>query len=144
LSRKILFKFLLASIKILEILPEAALEFLMTCVIVILSSLYNTTDGASKRMLKKPTAHHPPVILKSNTVTRFKIISGLRKNLQNHRRLPECCKMHFTLLEGFSQLVSVFIKASQTFSSILSITRQKQFLKSIGAYTEKTDLIFKT
>jgi hypothetical protein len=36
--------------KILEILPEAASEFLVTCVIVILSSLYYNTGGASKRI----------------------------------------------------------------------------------------------
>jgi hypothetical protein len=36
--------------KILEMLPEAFSEFLVACVIVILSSLYNTTDGASKRI----------------------------------------------------------------------------------------------
>jgi hypothetical protein len=36
--------------KILETLPEAASEFLVTCVIVILSSLYYNTGGASKRI----------------------------------------------------------------------------------------------
>jgi hypothetical protein len=56
--------------------------------------------GTSIRPLKKPTANHPPVILKSNIVTRFKIfefstiISGSRNNLQIHRRLPECRIKH--------------------------------------------------
>jgi hypothetical protein len=36
--------------KILEILPEAASEFLATGVIVIFSSLYYNTGGASKRI----------------------------------------------------------------------------------------------
>jgi hypothetical protein len=54
------------------------------CVIDCLSSLYNNTGAhqikweAMIQPLKKPIAYHPPVILKSNTVTRFKIISGLR------------------------------------------------------------------
>ncbi len=43
------------------------------------------SGGTSIHPLKKP-----PVILKSNTKTRFKIISGLRNNLLNHRRLPVC------------------------------------------------------
>ncbi len=41
----------------------------------------------------------PPDILKSNTVTRFKTISGLLNNLQNHRRLPVCRNKHFK--EGY-------------------------------------------
>jgi hypothetical protein len=76
--------------------------------------------GTSIQPLKKPTANHLPVILKSNTETRlnfvefftifssayrkvefFTIISGLRNNLQNHRRLPECRNKHFE--EGFSK-----------------------------------------
>jgi hypothetical protein len=34
-------------------------------------------------------------VMKSNTVTRFKIISGLGNNLQNHRRVPVCPNKQF-------------------------------------------------
>jgi hypothetical protein len=53
-------------------LTKAASEFLVICVIVILSSLYNNTVapqrkwGTSIQPLKKLTANHPPRILKSN------------------------------------------------------------------------------
>ncbi len=40
--------------------------------------------------------------------------------------------------------VSVFIEASQNLTSNFSITRQQKNLKTIGACTESTDLIFKT
>jgi|688.fasta_scaffold1033742_2 hypothetical protein len=46
------------------------------------------------------------------------------------------------LLEGISQLVSVFIAARQNLSFHFSITRQQKNLKTIGPYTESTDLIF--
>jgi len=46
-------------------------------------------------------------------------------------------------MEGFSQLVSVFMKASKTLY-FFSITRQQKNSKTIGAYTESTDSIFKT
>jgi hypothetical protein len=38
-------------------------------------------------------------VMKSNIVTRLKIISGLRKNLQNHRRVPVCPNKQFE--EGY-------------------------------------------
>ena len=38
-------------------------------------------------------------VMKSNTVTRFKIISGLRNSLQNYKRGPVCRKMQFE--EGY-------------------------------------------
>ncbi len=41
----------------------------------------------------------PPDILKSNTVTHFKIISGLRNNVQYQRRLPVCRNQQFE--EGY-------------------------------------------
>jgi hypothetical protein len=44
--------------------------------------------------LKMPTVNHPPV-MKSNTVTRSKIISGLRYSLQNHRWVPVCHNKQF-------------------------------------------------
>jgi hypothetical protein len=31
-------------------------------------------------------------VMKNNTVTRFKIISGLQNSLKNHRRVPVCRK----------------------------------------------------
>ncbi len=37
--------------------------------------------------------------MESNTVTRFKIISGLRNRLQNHRRVPVCRNKQFE--EGY-------------------------------------------
>ncbi len=47
------------------------------------------------------------------------------------------------VLEGLSQLVSVFMKASQYFIfNVLHNKAVKKF-KTIGAYTESTDLIFK-
>jgi hypothetical protein len=46
--------------------------------------------------------------------------------------------------KDFSQLVGVVIEASQNFIFYFSITRQKNNFKNIGAYTEGTDLIFKT
>ncbi len=83
---------------ILEILQEAASEF--------------PTQRELEtpiQPLKKPTANHLPVILKSDTETHplqnflefFTIISDLRNNLQNHRRLRECRNKQFE--EGFSK-----------------------------------------
>ncbi len=98
---------------ILEVLPEATSEFQVTCVFVILSSFDNNTGSASKRMgninsaLKKPTANHPTVILKSYTVTFFKIVSGLQNNLQNHRRPPECLNKYFEEGYGLSSRLSL-------------------------------------
>jgi hypothetical protein len=54
------------------------------------------------------------------------------------------CVFEEGLLEGFSQLVGVVIKASQNFIFNFSITRQKNNFKNIDAYTEGTDLLFKT
>jgi hypothetical protein len=34
-------------------------------------------------------------VIKSNTVTHFKIISGLQNSLQNHRRVPVCRNRQF-------------------------------------------------
>jgi hypothetical protein len=48
--------------------------------------------------LKLPTINNPP-LMKSNTVTRFKIIFGLRNSLQNYKRFPVCRKKHFE--EGY-------------------------------------------
>ncbi len=58
------------------------------------------------------------LFMKSNTVTRFKIISGFQNRLQNHRRVPVCRNKQFKrgLLDGFSQLISVFTEASPNFN----------------------------
>ncbi len=48
------------------------------------------------------------------------------------------------LLEGFLKLVSVFIEASQDFIFYLLHNKAAKNLKTIGAYTESTDLIFKS
>jgi hypothetical protein len=48
------------------------------------------------------------------------------------------------LLEGFFQLVSVFIDASQNFIFYFLHNKAAKNLKTIGTYTESTDLIFKT
>jgi hypothetical protein len=73
--------------------------------------------GTSIQPLKTPTANHLPVILKINTVTCFKIFSGLLSNLQNHRWLPEWLNKHFE--EGIGRIftisTSAFINASQKF-----------------------------
>ncbi len=51
------------------------------------------SGGNSKRIgslssaFEIATINHPP-LMKSNTVTRFKIISGLRNSVQNHKRVP--------------------------------------------------------
>jgi hypothetical protein len=86
---------------ILEILQEAASEF---PTLVPPQRELET----SNQPLKKPNANQLPVILKSNTKTRFRFffksfttISSLRNNLQNHRRLPECRNKKFG--EGFSK-----------------------------------------
>jgi hypothetical protein len=48
------------------------------------------------------------------------------------------------LLEEFSQLVSVFIETSQNFIFYFLHKKATKKFKTIGAYTESTDLIFKT
>jgi len=53
---------------------------------------------ASFQSLKLPTINNPP-LMKSNTVTRLKIISGLRNNVQYQRRLPVCRNQQFE--EGY-------------------------------------------
>jgi hypothetical protein len=70
---------------------------------------------------EKPPVNHPPV-MKSNTVTRFKIISGLRNKLQNHKWLPK----------GSSQLLSVFIEASQNFVYYFLHNKAAKKFKTIG------------
>jgi hypothetical protein len=39
-------------------------------------------------------------VMKSNTVTRFKIISGLRNSFQNHRQVPVCRNKQFEEVNG--------------------------------------------
>jgi hypothetical protein len=60
--------------------------------------------GIAIQPLKKPTIHHPPVILKTNTVTRFKHIriSDRHLQLKDHRRLPH---KHFE--EGFNKIFKI-------------------------------------
>ncbi len=94
-----------------------------------------------------------PVILKSNTVTRFNNFWIF----DHHSRLTE----QFTesqvtswisqqaywrgFLEGSSKLVSVFIEANKNFNvDFLHNKIPKKNLKTIGAYTESTDLTFRT
>jgi hypothetical protein len=83
--------------------------------------------GAPVQPLKLTTINHPP-LMKSNTVTRFKIISGLRNS---HSIISGFLYAAIRLLEGFLLLVSVFKEASQNL-----------ILKTIGTYTESTDVIF--
>jgi hypothetical protein len=77
-----LFKFLLASMKTLTNYGD------FTGSRINFPPPPNKTVGNSKRTMKlnspfeKATINHSPVILKSNTKARFKIISGLRNNLQ--------------------------------------------------------------
>ncbi len=47
------------------------------------------------------------------------------------------------LLEGPSQLVGVFIEARQNFIFYSLHNKEAKKLKTIGAYTESTDLTFK-
>ncbi len=78
----------------------------------------NETGGNSKRIVSLNSAfdnadsNHPPV-MKSNTVTRFKIISGLRNSLQNHRRVPVCRGLK--RVNGRIFTISIFKGASQNF-----------------------------
>jgi hypothetical protein len=121
------------------------------CVIVILSSLYNSTGSASKRNGEPQFSlwkSWQPIIrlgfwkVTSNTVTRFKIISGLEQ-LTESQVASWMSQQAFwrELLEGFSQFVNIFIKARQNFIFyFLNNTAAKKF-KSIGTYTENTDLI---
>jgi len=82
------------------------------------------------------------VILKSNTVTFFKIVSGLQNNLQNYRRPPECRNKYFE--EGYGKdLVSVFIEASQIFILYFLHNKAPKKILILGFYTESSDLIFK-
>jgi hypothetical protein len=73
---------------ILEILQEAPLEF------PTLAAPQREMETAIQP-LKKTTANHLRVIFKSNTLPAskmfevFTLVSGLRNNLQNHRRLFE-------------------------------------------------------
>ncbi len=53
---------------------------------------------ASIQPLKMPTVNHPSV-KKSNTITRFKIISGLRNSLKSNRWVPVCRNKQFE--EGY-------------------------------------------
>jgi hypothetical protein len=94
--------------------------------------------GASVQPLKLPTIKHPP-LMKSNTVTRFKIISGLRNS---HRIISGFLYAATRLLEGFLQLVSVFIETSQNFILYFLHNIAAKKFKTISAYTESTDLIF--
>ncbi len=48
------------------------------------------------------------------------------------------------LLERFLQFVGVVIEASQIFIFCFLHNKQHKDFKTIGAYTESTDLIFKT
>ncbi len=89
---------------------------------------------------KKLTVNSPPDILKSNTITRFKIISSLRNNLQIHRQLPEFRNKHFevgywkdfTINKCFHRnqpkLIFLFSLARQIFFK-LSVHIQKVLLR---------------
>ncbi len=56
--------------------------------------IWKHSKWSSIAPLKMETVNHPPS-MKSNTVTRFKIISGLRNSSQNHRRVPVCWNKQF-------------------------------------------------
>jgi len=47
-------------------------------------------------------------------------------------------------MEGFSQIVSVFKEASQNFISYFLHNKAAKNFQTINAYTESTNLIFKT
>ncbi len=144
LSRKILFKFLLASIKTLtnsgyftescNRIPPPPPPHPPTRLAATQRELW-----ASIQHLKMPTVNHPPV-MKSNTIACFKFISSLRNSSQS--QVPACRNKQFEedyyLLKGFSQIISVFIEASQNFLFYFSRTRQQKNLKTVGAYTKCT------
>jgi hypothetical protein len=113
---KVLFKFLLASLKTL---PQK--------------------DWRQHRGSREP-------VMKSNTVTRFKIISSLRNSLKNHKRVPATSNKQFeeSYWKDFLQLLSVFIEASQNFIFYFLHNKAAKKLKTIAAHTESTYLIFKT
>jgi hypothetical protein len=89
-----------------------------------------------------PTVNHPPVmkvIMKHASKSSmafgivYRIIGGFLYAATSS--LKRVSGRIFTIS-------SVFIEASQNLSFIFSITRQQKNLKTIGAYTESTDLIF--
>ncbi len=90
MSRNVLLKFLIPSLKMLT-----NSKYFTGSRIRIPPTPYPPTRlaatqrelGASVQSLKLPPINHPP-LMKSNTVTRFKIISGLRNCLKNHKRVP--------------------------------------------------------
>jgi hypothetical protein len=55
--------------------------------------------GEPQSGFENADSQSPPVILKSKTLTRFKINSDSRNNLQNHRWLPVCRNKQFE--EGY-------------------------------------------
>jgi hypothetical protein len=88
--------------------------------------------------LKKPTANHLPVILKSNTKPAskifefFTIICGLWNNLQNQRRLPECRNKHFEeVLSKDLKILSVFIETSKNMNFHFLHNKASKNLKTI-------------
>ncbi len=83
--------------------------------------------------------------MKSNTVTRFKIISGLRNSLQNHKWVPAPQQAVWRgLLEGFLQLEGVFIEASQNFIFYFLHNKAAKKIQNYRRYAVSNDLIFKT
>ncbi len=83
----------------------------------------------------------PPDILKSNTVTCFKIISGLLNNLQNHRQLPVCRNKQFERVTGrLFKISKCFHGSKPKLYLFFSITRQQKNFQTISAYKESNDL----
>jgi hypothetical protein len=99
-----------------------------------------------------------PDVLKSNTVTRFKIIFSLRNNLQNHRRIVRIFSSRAekgTFFGRVAENVRLPVYRNKQFEEgevfhrskpklyffIFSITRQQKLLKLISANTESRELI---
>ncbi len=83
-------------------------------------------------------ADSPPDILKSNTETCFKIISGLWNNLQNHRRLPVCRNKQFERVTGrLFKTSKCFHRSKPKLYLFFSITRQQKNFKTILAHIKK-------
>ncbi len=99
--------------------------------------------GTSIQPLKKPTANHLPVILESNIVTRFKIIlaNGTIYRIKGcYPNAATSILKRFTVLEGFSQLVSVFIEASQNFIFYFLHNKAAKKMLYLSAHIQKVTI----
>ncbi len=118
------FKFLLASLKTLTISRDftgSRIRISSGEWYVFLSCLYkqhwqclkeNGEPRFNIRKSRQPII--PTVILKSNAITGLKILSGLRNNLQNHRRLPNVPTSFLKRVTGRILTISKYFHKSKS------------------------------